>query len=877
MRYKIVGIILTLIVILGTSIILLSKSPVVMNRMQTALTQEINNNINGDVAFRQLTVESLYSVALADVTVHDGEGKLIVSASQLNVKLDPWSVLIGDAALTSLKRIELIKPRIQANRRSDGSWNVETLFRAQPGQEEVTFSATVTMTDGTVRLSADGTEYIIAKVNGSADFSPNAQIELALQGEYQGQPVSAEGTVKGKDTFFGRIKAAGMDLSLVAPLLPASGQVTIQGGRMEDITIVLRQQQGQLSCAGEAVIRQAGLDIMGVPVRDAGGRVTFTHQSLYLYQVQGMVAGQPANAHGRITFNTVEPVLDLYVQSPGMEISAVVPSLPLTGKAAFQLHAAGLASDPVVAGNITMTSGVIAGNEVTNLSAPVQLSGGMLTISGASARVFGGNIQADGNISIADQQYQFHLAGSNIDLSSVPDLPQDLQGTGAFDIIAHGQGTGRPAVSGTVSMNGPLWAGLAADQVNAGFSMLGTAATIDFINIQADSGKLSGRGQLIGDKVELAFWGQSLPLRRLSELAGTSLDGWIDISGTVRGSLKNPLVAADFTARDGQILAQPFAEAAGKLTLASKVVSLQQVTVKQGRTTHWLEGDIGLTGDKSLNVTVRTAAARAENLISLILPGEQLTGNVDNEVAITGTLAAWDLTGKVKLWDGSFRGQLISKIEGRYKRTGGSTQLENFVIQSLNTEVQVKGTVSAANELDLDIKVEDIELAKFSAPDYAMAGQVDFHGRLGGLVSEPSFEGRLSAEKIRLNGQEVTGITGQINKTGRKMYIEHFGFNQSGGRFAFTGGLEQDSNAIYGTVTVDKGQLGSLLTILNSPVKEIEGPLNGQIEIGGTLQRPDIAVKGNLYGGKIRNYPLDTIELDADFTAGVIHVNTFFA
>lgn len=108
-----------------------------MNRMQTALTQEINNNINGDVAFRQLTVESLYSVALADVTVHDGEGKLIVSASQLNVKLDPWSVLIGDAALTSLKRIELINPKIQANRRSDGSWNVETLFRAQPGQEEV--------------------------------------------------------------------------------------------------------------------------------------------------------------------------------------------------------------------------------------------------------------------------------------------------------------------------------------------------------------------------------------------------------------------------------------------------------------------------------------------------------------------------------------------------------------------------------------------------------------------------------------------------------------------------------------------------------------------------------------------------------------------
>ena len=877
MRYKIVGIILTLIVILGTSIILLSKSPVVMNRMQTALTQEINNNINGDVAFRQLTVESLYSVALADVTVRDGEGKLILSASQLNVKLDPWSVLTGDAALTSLKRIELVNPEICVNRQSDGSWNVETLFRDQPVQEEVSFSATVTLTDGTVRLSANGAEYIIAKANGSADFSQTAQIELALQGEYQGQPVSADGTVKGRDTFFGRIKAAGLELVQVAPLLPASGQVAIQGGHIEDITVVLRQQQGQLSCAGEAVIRQTGLDIMGAPVRDAGGRVTFTHQSLYLYQVQGTVAGQPASAYGRITFNTVEPVLDLYVQSSGMEISSVAPSLPVAGKAAFQLHASGLASDPVVEGNITMTRGVIAGNEVANLTAPVQLSGGVLTISSASARVFGGNIQADGKIGIADQQYQVHLAGSNIDLSSVPDLPQDLRGSGAFDIMAQGQGTGRPAVSGTVSLTDAKWAGLAADQANAGFSLQGSHTAIDFINILADGGKLSGRGQVTGDKVELAFWGQSLPLSRLSELAGTALAGWIDLTGTVSGSLKNPIVAADFTARDGQVLTQPFAEASGELKLASEVVSLQQVTIKQGRTTHWLEGNIGLTGDKAINVTVRTTAARAENLISLILPGEQLTGNVDNEVAITGTLAAWDLTGKVKLWDGSFRGQLISKIEGRYRRTGGSTQLENFVIQSLNTEVQVRGTVSAANELDLDVKVEDMELAKFSAPGYAMAGQVDFHGRLGGLVSEPSFEGRLTAEKISLNGQEVTGITGQINKMGKKIYVEHFGFNQSGGRFAFTGGLEQDSNAIYGTVTVDNGRLGSLLTILNSPVKEIEGPLNGQIEIGGTLQRPDIAVKGNLYGGKIKNYPLDTIELDADFTGGVIHVNTFFA
>ena len=877
MRYKVFIIVLILLAIIGASVVSMTQSTTVMTKVQTSLIDEMNKNFNGTVSFDRMEFNSVHTVALHDVVIRDGEGNITVSVKELNVSFNLWTIFTGEASLSALREIELIEPQLHLLRSTDGRWNVENLLREQPNQQESALAAIISLEGGTLRLAGQGADYIVGNISGTVDFSSKPHIGFELQGSYQNETVSLGGTVKGKDQLFARIKAGGLDLKALKPLFSASSPVLIREGQISDLTAVLRQHQGQLTYAGEAEIRQAALDINGIPVQDTSGRVTFTNQSLHFYQVSGTVAGQRAAVHGRITLNTLEPIIDLNIQAPALDIGSVASALAVSGKAEIKAHAAGLASNPTIEGTVNMKEGTIDGIAVQDVKGQLRLADKVLTVSDAAAQVFGGTVKAAGQINLADQRYQVRVEGSAVDCAAMGDFAAGVQGLASFDLLVKGEGTGHPALHGTATIKQALWSQWQADEIDAGFSSTASHTIIDFINIRAGSGTVTAKGNLTGSGLQLSFLGQSLPLERFSAALGISWSGQANMRGTVTGTLTSPVVEADFAIKDGKVFEQPFTDASGRLALTKDKLSIHNVTTNSGVTTHQVTGTLELTGQKLVNMSVRTAAARAETLIGLVIPGEQLTGNVDNEMMITGPIAAWNMEGKIKLWDGSFRGQLISRIEGRYRRSGGITTLENFVIQSLGTQVVVGGTVSASNEFDLDVKAEDINLAKFAGPDYPMKGLVNFHGHLGGFAAEPSFDGQLTANKISLNNQEVANINSTIRTAGKRIHIENFGFKQNGGIFAFSGGFESITESIYGTVTVQNGQLGSLLAILHAPVKEIEGPLNGHIEIGGTLNRPNIAVKGNLYGGKIKNYPLDSVELDADYTGGVIHVNTFLA
>ena len=877
MRYKIFVFLVAVLVILSASVIWVGKSTAVMGRAQTVLTDEINKSLNGGISFSRLELDSFYSASLYDLVVHDGSGKVVVTAAQATGRFSLWSAFTGDVALEALKEVELLEPQLYLVRQQDGRWNLEDLLKDQNEQQEMPLSVVAKWTGGKVNLIIEGAEYQATDISGSANFLHKSRVEFSLTANYQGESITAEGMVKDQQSFFARVKTARFDVEAIRGLLPTSGTVVVNSGRLEDVTLTLRQHEGTLSYAGEADVRQASLEMNGMAIREGKGTLVLTHQKLFLYQAKGTVQDQPVTLQGHIALNTVEPVLDLTLQSPGLELSAIDQTLPLTGKAAFEARITGLASNPAIDGQFHIDQGVIDGIALANMKGKLYLADNLLTLSEVTANSLGGTVIASGQLDLQSRSYQARLRGTNLDCQAALNIP--LGGARAdVDIAASGQGAALPAISGTIVLAGAEYQGVKAEQISAGFFWSANQAIIDYLNITAAGGTITAKGTVIGDKLDLTVLGQAISLEHFSQLAQLPLAGQVDMEGVVKGSLERPVVSAAFAARDGQVLQQPFSIATGRLEITPDQLSLEQIIAQKGATTHHIQGTMGLTGEKQLNIAVHTKAARAETIIDLLMAGEQLTGNIDNELIISGPLASWNMTGKVKLWDGSFRGQLVSRIEGQYRRYHGITTFENFVIQSLGAEIRMSGSISASNELDIDLTAKDIELAKFHFSDsYPMSGQATFNGHLGGPVTAPSFDGRLTADKIRLNGQDITGINGTVRTVGSRIHVDKFGFNQGGGAFAFTGGLDQADETIYGTVTVDNGQLSNLLIILNSPVKEIEGRLNGDIEIGGTVQKPDIAVKGKLKAGKIKNYPLDSIEMDVDLTNGVIHVNNFFA
>lgn len=877
MRYKALLLLLAIIVTIGAAF-WTSQSETVLGRAQNTLTNEINKTLNGQVTFNRLEITSFHSAVLYDVVIYDKEGNVIASVDKLTAGFDLWSALQGEVALSALKEVELTHPRLLLVRNDDGLWNVEQLLKDQVEQQELAFSGVVKFTGGQMNMVSDGLEYEATDLEGTLNFIHKPGFAFAVTGIYQGEPLSAEGTVKSKDSLFARLKASKLAVVDLQSMMPAGSAIVLHSGQLEEVTITLRKEQGNLSYAGEAQVRQIAADVDGMAVQNGNGSLTFTHQNLYFYQTTATVKDQPFQVHGHITLNTSEPVLDLIVQSAGIEAAAFDASLPVSGKIALQARVSGLAANPLVQGELTLAEGSIAGIAVQDGKASVHLEDGVLTLQQATGSTLGGTVNLSGQMELATRQYQGRVRGSAIDGALIPGISGQAAGQVNFDVAIAGQDFSQPVINGTANIKQGRWNDLAIDDAAASFSWSREKTSIDYLNVSAGGGKITAHGQLLGEQLQVAVSGQSIPLSLVAAQTATDLAGIVDFEGTVGGTLTNPVLAAAFSARDGQVLQQPFTVAAGQLLLTKEQLTLEQVTAVNGNTVHNLNGSIGLSGDKHLNLVIATKGARAETLIGLIMPGEQLTGNVDNEVVLTGPLTAWNAQGRFKLYDGSFRGQLISSIEGRYQRQQGATTLEDVVVQSLNTEVRLAGTISADQQLDFNLAAKDIELAKLKqTAGYPMSGKASFVGHLGGTVSAPAFEGQLTADKLVLNGQAMTNINGTVYSDGNRIHISHFGFNQNSGKFSFTGGMELATDTIYGTVSVEDGQLGCLLMLLNSPVKEIDGKLNGHIEIGGTLNKPDITVQGNLLAGKVKNYPLDNIDIDIALQNEVITVNTFLA
>ncbi|MBP2661613.1 MAG: hypothetical protein H6Q69_4645, partial [Firmicutes bacterium] len=279
---------------------------------------------------------------------------------------------------------------------------------------------------------------------------------------------------------------------------------------------------------------------------------------------------------------------------------------------------------------------------------------------------------------------------------------------------------------------------------------------------------------------------------------------------------------------------------------------------------------------------------------------EKLTGNVDNEMVITGSLENPTIAGKITLTDGSFRGQLLAKAAGSYKREQGITTIHNVVIRSLNTQVQLSGTISPNNDLDFDVTAQNIDLQTLNMnnSDYSAAGKAQFVGKLTGTPSFPIFKGQLSADTLSLNQQEVTGVIGTIAVTGDEIEIPILSFAQGKGRFTFFGGLDRGTNEIYGTLNVENGELQPILAASKLGHKEIMGTLNGQIKISGTLDKPNVRLIimgtlngqikisgtfdkpnvrliGDLKAGSVKKYPVESIIVDAALENNVLTISEF--
>lgn len=234
--------------------------------------------------------------------------------------------------------------------------------------------------------------------------------------------------------------------------------------------------------------------------------------------------------------------------------------------------------------------------------------------------------------------------------------------------------------------------------------------------------------------------------------------------------------------------------------------------------------------------------------------------------------------GKVKLTEGSLDGYLIAKAEGSYQRQNGVITVSNLDINSLNTKIKLSGTVAPDNRLDFAVTAEDIDLARVKANyPYPVSGKASLDGHITGTVKSPVLTGQLTAPVMLLNGQELKNIFASVSYHDSNVDIRELRFAQGAGSYVFGGTLDLPTSAIDGLLRVEGGELAGILAIANLPDRGIRGSLNGEIVLSGTTANPNVILRGAITGGRIKDYPLDTIDVDAELNNRVITINKFTA
>ena len=402
---------------------------------------------------------------------------------------------------------------------------------------------------------------------------------------------------------------------------------------------------------------------------------------------------------------------------------------------------------------------------------------------------------------------------------------------------------------------------------------------LNALSARIGAGSLAASGMLGPELLDLKVLAASVPLGMMSNFSPQlQAAGLIDFTGRLTGKPTDVRMAGNFMAVDGKVLQQPFTRAIGALTLQDGSLTLDKVEVRNGKGLHEINGRVALTGQRAIDMRIRTQGARAEDLIAWLAPGEPLTGNIDNEVTLGGSLDAIEAEGKLTLWEGSYRGYLLSRVSGDYRRKGGILSIQELEVDSFNVKATLSGTMDQQQRLNFTVTAPEVETAYIQLKyPYPVHGKMSLNGTLTGTTQQPEFSGEVMSRTLQLNGQDLFDIGGQILLHRDEVQVSALHFLLGKGQIRANGGYREKGEEVYGGLSVEDAEVSGLLAIMNTPLKGVSGRLNGQVALTGTTNLPAIQVFGTLHAGRIKGYALDSIEMDVSLRNNVVTVNDFRA
>ena len=662
----------------------------------------------------------------------------------------------------------------------------------------------------------------------------------------------------------------GLDLSAV-PGVP----VAVMGSLSASLHAAGNSKDNSIMATGH--VTAGDLSYNGLTVDSAAGDVAYDGRVMTLRSGHADLAGGSIDVSGSYEVDSQTPHLSFTGHDLPLDAASPFVSLPMDGTADLSGHIDGQQWD--VAFNAR--SGQIKGVPFDSIDGTARGQGSRIEIPALYWRRGDGTHTLRGQADLDARTIQASLTTAHMRIEQL--LPAigkaDLPLTGwADNTITLSGSLDNPTASGSFRLTSGSYAGYLYKNVSADYRLDNGTVYLSNGDISSYTASLALSGS-IGDTLNLDLTGKNVDISRLVPQNKTPRSGSFDVQAHIGGSLDNPTAAGSLTAANLVINHMALNNIHGDFAYYDNMLCLTDLHFAQ----------LGGTYDGNLLYNTKSSLLRGQatvvngDIAGLLkvaaLPVQDIAGKLNGQVDISGTGDNPTVSMKGTISDASFGGQAVEPADIDVQMENGVVTINKMALNIGSGVLAAQGTYALHGPVKLSVAAKQFPAKALTDvlghKDFVVDAPIDFAADLSGTGADLQADVSAQLGSGTANGISFTGAYALFNIRNGLITLQQASGSRAPYKVsahgtipvsALSGGKTGESMDL--SLQLDNAGL-DVLTFLTPYVTEADGPIQGAVKIGGTLDAPtingDIAVKNGTIKFKDTAYPLANINADLTF------------
>ena len=759
--------------------------------------------INGSITLKDITWNGGLSAEVGQLEVKDAQGQRVVEIPRIIVHLRPWLAL--DKGARAVSRVELVRPQVYLSMDDKQQWNMAKLLKSSDS-DETPFYGLLEISNGVMHVAMPQGQWDIP-VSGTVNGGANPKFALGLRLGSGVDTLAVGGLVTTKGEGRIELKSDKLALAPYAALAKHYAGVEELKGDLSKLALIYVNEKGKQRYSGE--VNLAGLE----------GKMQLGD------------AKHSLKLDGQVRAN------DSYLNISSLEAVVDGQKLALEGEADLRDTDA-----PSAKGVLTADKLAYEGYKLEKLRLPFRGDKKEIILENVAAAYGGGAIKGNATYSLEEK-----VLTGDLELKDVthvtPDRPKDDVHINAKLALLAKVLEDKLQLHAATEVMELEWRGLKINRMNMDGAVDKNGLAIDhFSAFAGERGVLLATGN-VNKAGELHIEGRmtDFPINPVLAAAGKEGSGLCSTGFAVGGKLTAPEFAGVLQLTQAEFMEQKIKEAHGFVALKDNQLTIKNFRANMEQGHHIVSGLVDLRGEEPyVDLSLETYGVRIEPIMALILGKKDVpvTGNLDNIMQVRGTTSQPYVYGEVHASDGSAMEQLYNSVDGRYLYDKGTLELEDFLIKAFYADVKLDGTMADDGRLNFDMVAKNVDLAHLPIKDETidLGGKVNAKGHIGGRITAPTFRGDVDSDKVLINGEALTELSGTVDGRGLPYNMFKVSFKQpykhdpsNYGLYTADVNLNLQEKYMQGKVQMLWGDIGGLLRMARMDY-DINGQMQGLLD-----------------------------------------------